>query len=97
MASHASLSHRIARSYAGVKNFRLFSQDPQNDEHDDEDKKKTYKEEIADFMKDPKKSGGTLLLLLVLIGGLGSIEKVRDEYGIEFLHYEVIGIGVDTW
>jgi hypothetical protein len=96
MASQATLSHRIARSYSGVSNFRLFSQDPQNDDQDDDGKEKTFREEFNDFRKDPKKLGGTILFLLAFFGGLGSLEKVRDVLGIEFHIYEVIGIGVGT-
>lgn len=88
-------ANRVTRHYGVNLSSRLYSQDQENDDGEEDEKPKSFKEKFQEFRKDPKKMGGSLLALVAVLGGLYSMEKIRDIHGIEFGHYKVIGISVD--
>lgn len=93
-AGNGRIQANIARPYSGLGRFVLWNKDQQDDDDEEYEKEKTFKEKFTEFGKDPKKMGTTLLLLAATMGGLLSSEKIRDVLGIEFGFYSVIGIGV---
>jgi len=64
------------------------------DEVDEQFRKKSMKEELNDFWKDPKKRNSLLAALLLLTGITVTSKKFRDIMGLDFGFYKTVSLAV---